>query len=300
MKAIVCVGIPGSGKSTFANELCDKEDGDIWIEINRDDVRFSVFNNDVRDWTKYKFTNKNETLVTNIINEKIDTLAKDKFNIICSDTNLNPKYRHAMISKLEGYGYEVEVKVFHCTLEEAWKRDANREGGVGKDVIYTMYQKYLNYIGRKTYTPDENKQDCIICDIDGTIARMHNRKPFEWHKVGQDLPRKEIIFMLNSYAIDYDCEIIYLSGRDSACRKETEEWLYKHVVELDDFSKDLFMRAEKDNRKDSIIKEELFWEHVEPYYNVKMVVDDRPCMIRLWYELGIPNVISVADPWLEF
>ena len=53
-------------------------------------------------------------------------------------------------------------------------------------------------------------------------------------------------------------------------------------------------------RKDTVIKEELFWEHIEPTYNVIGAFDDRPVIVRLWHTLGIPNVISVADPFIEF
>lgn len=297
MKAIVCVGIPASGKSSYSEKLR----GQGWIELNRDYIRFRHFTNGERDWTKYKFNKTNESLVTKVFYDDLDKWAKLKLNVICSDTNLNPIYREPLIARLKEYGYEVDVKTFDVPLEEAWKRDANRQGGVGKDVIYNMYQKYLDFIGRKKYVPDPEKQDCVICDIDGTIAQMHNRKPFEWEKVGQDLPRKFVINMvMNSAMFTHGEEIIFLSGRDSVCRKETEGWLNKHVFEMSDWSHDLFMRAEGDCRKDTVIKEELFWEHIAPNYNVVAAVDDRPCMVRLWHELQIPNVICVADPWKEF
>ena len=297
MKAIVYVGIPASGKSEEAAYLVNEKD---WVELNRDDVRFEIHNDGVRDWTKYKFSKKNEDEVSERIDLLLDQSASLKENIVCSDTNLNPVYREAMLKKLEDYGYDVQVKVCHVTLEEAWKRDANRQGGVGKDVIYSMYRKYLKYVNRKVYVPDESKQDCIIVDIDGTVAEMHNRKPYEWGKVGQDLPRTIIIDMVMNMAHEQNMEVIFLSGRDSSCRKETEDWLNTYIITMDTWEEDLFMRAEGDMRKDTIIKEELFWEHIAPNYNVKMVVDDRPCMIRLWHELEIPNVISVADPFKEF
>ena len=53
-------------------------------------------------------------------------------------------------------------------------------------------------------------------------------------------------------------------------------------------------------RQDTIVKEELFWEHIEPIYNVIAAFDDRPVIVRLWHKLGIPNVIAVADPYIEF
>ena len=300
MKAIICIGIPASGKSSFARQTI-LEDEDTWIELNRDTVRFKLFTAGVEDWSQYKFTKEREAKVSDLL---IDEMAKEAsfngHNIICSDTNLNTSHREALAERLQTLGYKIEYKIFHCTLEEAWKRDSFRKNGVGQQVIYDMYQKFLKFVYRKQYVPDEEKQDCIVVDIDGTIAQMNGRHPFEWHRVGEDLPRTEIIRLIDTYSMDMGCEVIFLSGRDSGCREQTEEWLNKNVWETDDWSSDLFMRAEGDSRKDTIVKEELFWEHVEPNYNVKMVFDDRPCMIRLWYELGIPNVISVANPWKEF
>jgi len=62
----------------------------------------------------------------------------------------------------------------------------------------------------------------------------------------------------------------------------------------------LYVRTEGDNRPDTEIKKELFFAKVAPNYHVKIVVDDRPCMIRMWHSIKIPSVISVGDPYKEF
>ena len=60
------------------------------------------------------------------------------------------------------------------------------------------------------------------------------------------------------------------------------------------------MRKEGDVRKDTVIKEELFWEHIAPHYNVLVAFDDRPCVVDMWHDVGIPNVIAVADQRNKF
>lgn len=299
LRAIICVGMSGSGKSTYAEQFC--KDNPDWVEINRDNVRFTLFTNGVRDWSKYKFNKSKEDRVTEVIDQQIfDAVMEDK-NIVCSDTNLNPKTRRALEDKLEGYGYSVSYKSFEITLEEAWKRDSNRQGGVGRDVLYKQWQQWLTYIGRKTYTPDPSKPKAVIVDIDGTVAQMYNRSPYEWEKVGEDKPRDFVINLVERMCTYFEVDridIIFLSGRDGICRPQTEEWLNDNIAYNGKLN--LFMRTEGDPRKDTIVKEELFWEHVAPHYNVMGAFDDRPCMVRLWYEIGIPNVISVANPWVEF
>lgn len=49
MKAIITVGISGSGKTTWA----EQQEG--FININRDDIRFDYFCGGVRDWKLYSF-----------------------------------------------------------------------------------------------------------------------------------------------------------------------------------------------------------------------------------------------------
>lgn len=290
MKAIITVGISASGKSTHADELVKEG----WCKVERDVIRRDIFK--FKQWDKYKFTRAKEEQVSDAVEGMIAGAARTGVNIIISDTNLNKKYREGLVTYLDLLGYEVEIMNFPISLKEAWKRDQSREYSVGRDVIYKQYKQFNKYIGRKTYTPDLTKPAVILCDIDGTIAQMKGRSPFEWSRVGEDRLRVEISQMVEGMANQTGAEIIMLSGRDGCCRKETLDWLDHYYVEYSG----LYMRPKGDNRPDTEIKEELFWKHIADNYNVIAVVDDRPQVVRMWIELGIPNVISVGDPWLEF
>jgi hypothetical protein len=79
------------------------------------------------------------------------------------------------------------------------------------------------------------------------------------------------------------------------CRKQTLEWLDTKDVMYEE----LFMRAEGDSRKDWIVKGEIFFRDVATKYNVMMVVDDRPQVVRLWNLIGLPCA-SVGEPHVEF
>jgi hypothetical protein len=220
--------------------------------------------------------------------------AANKKDIIIADTNLNSTYRNVLIEKLKGYGFQVEIKEFSISFEEACKRDSLRSNGVGREVIYKQYQQWLEYSGRRVYVPDTSKPKAILVDVDGTLAKMGNRGAFEWSKVYDDSVRPIVRTMTNSFCFTHD--IIVLSGRDSVCRNQTVDWLNDHSIKFDQ----LFMRKEGDMRKDTIIKEEIFWEHIANNYNVEAVFDDRPVVVRMWHELKIPNVIAVANQNIEF
>ena len=149
-----------------------------------------------------------------------------------------------------------------------------------------------------TYTPNEKLPKCIIVDIDGTIAEMNGRGPFEWDKVDTDLPRQFVIDVVTGYADRHNCHIVFLSGRDGCCYAKTYDWIAKYVGH--DISWTLNMRKTKDFRKDSIVKEEIFWNIVAPNYNVIGVFDDRPQVLQVWHELKLPNVICVGNPFISF
>lgn len=304
MRAIITVGVSCSGKSTFADWMCngslDHWD-EHWVEINRDTIRFTQVKPG-GDWNTYKFNKANERKVTELALSKFKWAADNKKNIIISDTNLNASTRQGWIDRLEDAGYQVEIKEFEVTFEEAIKRDRKRHNGVGHAVIWKQLQKWDEYKGRRIYIPDESKPSAILCDIDGTVADHEGiRSPFDWSKVGKDKLRTEIADMVKGYANADRCPlgkpIVFLSGRDGSCYKETMEWLEDHFYEQEFV---LFMREAGDTRKDYIIKEELFWKHVEPNWNIKAVFDDRPQVVRLWHRLKLTNVICVGDPWNEF
>ncbi len=287
MKGVITVGISASGKTYWASQQ-------EAIDINRDWIRFNVIAPG-SDWGTYKFNKAKENEVTKIQEQMVMDAHSKGQDVIISDTNINANTRNKWAALLTELGYEVETKEFPIALEQAYKRDSLRANGVGQNVIYSQYQKWLEYKGRKTYNPDYSLEKAVIFDIDGTLAQMNGRSPFEWDKVGTDDPRMFIVEMVRFYKqLKYD--ILVVSGRDGVCKGLTEEWLNKNMVPFDEF----FIRPEGDTRKDTIVKEEIFWNDIATRYNVVGVVDDRPSVVRMWHELKIPNVICVGNPWVEF
>jgi predicted kinase len=291
MQAIICVGCSASGKTNFAKTLVEQG----WVDVNRDWLRFNVISPG-GDWSTYKFNNKKEKEITEIQKDMVSQAYYDEQNVIISDTNLNPATLKFWIEYLESYEYQIEVKEFEASLETLYKRDSLRANGVGQNVIYSQYQNWLEYKGRKTYAPDATKPKAVIFDIDGTLASMDGKRgPFAWDKVGGDSVKE----LIKGMAVGYDAQgyvILCVSGRDGVCYDLTKEWLEENDIP----HWYLFMRGEGDMRKDTIIKEEIFWDKIADNYNVVGVVDDRPSVVRMWHEIKIPNVICVGNPYVEF
>lgn len=293
-KAIITVGISASGKSTEARKWV-AEDPENRIEINRDNIRVSLMEKDGKEFSWAKWNWKREDEVTRIFNTAIEEATSDAFDIIVSDTNLSKPRLNTLTNWIKSLGYEVEVKGFPISIEEAWKRDAARVNGVGHSVIATQYQKWLKeHSTRKTYTPKVSKPKCILVDVDGTLAHMNGKRgAFEWHKVGMDDVDESVKMVVNN--TPKSTQVIVLSGRDGVCEPETRKWLKDNGIRFDR----LIMRTPDDMRKDTIVKEEIFWNNIADHYNVQYVIDDRPAVIRMWQEVGVKTFI-VGNPWIEF
>lgn len=292
-RAIVTIGISASGKSTWASGVVKENIN--WCELNRDEIRFAMHaENSSLPFTWAMWDWKNESRVTDEFNKKLESAALNGYNIVVSDTNLNKFFRDQLVAKLEVLGYDVGFKHFDIDYETAVSRDLNRSLSVGSSVIMKQLQQYNNQFGYR-YSPATNATPAILVDVDGTVAEMCNRSPYDWGKVGGDSPIEEVLEIIN--LLGHSHQIIFMSGRDEACRTETSDWLDKHVNLEHDYL--LYMRAHGDMRKDSIVKLELFQKHVASSYNVKMVFDDRPQVVRLWNLIGL-KTFACANPYIEF
>lgn len=291
-KLIVTVGCSGSGKTTWASSL-----GNTWYNINRDVHRFNLFCDGVYDWNLYKFTKERENQVTKECEADFNEAIAHSCDIVVSNTSLNQKDIDYWKTKAEKAGYEFEIKYFDVNLEELLRRDTKRGAlSVGREVILKQYQKWLELTNARVYTPNTSLPKTVVSDVDGTVAKMVGRSPYDWDKVGEDEPIVEIIKLIEGYTNSYADKLVFVSGRDGSCYDETYEWLSKHVWR----PFELYMRTTGDQRKDTIIKEEIIFNILEPRYNIVMWFDDRACVVRKLKCLKIPNIINVDQNLGEF
>lgn len=135
------------------------------------------------------------------------------------------------------------------------------------------------------------KPYAIISDLDGTLAKRTDARedPFNMETVGTDVPNEPIVELLNTLQCAYLAETIIVSARENqtfngtTTFRETESWLARHGIWFDQ----MYMRAAKDYRDDAVVKEEIYREFIEPYYEVLYVLDDRRKVVSKWRELGL-------------
>ena len=262
-------GLPASGKTTYAETLVD----DGWLRVNKDDLR-AMLNNG--RWSK-----SNEGFVLSLRDEIIIRGLVSGKNVVVDDTNLNPKHAIQLRSIAEDFDADFEEKFFDVPLEVCVSRNEARYDSVPTKVILNMYERYL-----KPPTPvieyDDNKEECIIVDVDGTLAHIVDRNPYDASRAMND-ELDDAVSVITGMAYSHGYKVIILTGRNAEHRQVTEDWLELMGVPYDE----LYTRAEGDTRKDSIIKEELFRAHIEPRFNVKFVLDDRNSVVDMWRSIGL-------------
>lgn len=286
LELIFTVGLPASGKTTWAKQFVSQWiHEDSWVRVSRDDLR------NMRG--TYWLPNQ-EKLITEWEYDCVVSALKRGYNVIVDATNLYEKNRRKLISHLIQCG----LKDVHWALkdftfvpvEECVRRDSLRTERVGETVILDMASKTGLIKEPPTRAFDYNKFSCILVDIDGTLAHNYQGRSFyEWEKVGEDTVDKQIKNIVNNYD-GLGHHVIVMSGRDEICRPETEQWLHDNEIKYHR----LYMRPEKDMRPDEVVKKELFEKHVEPFYNVDYILDDRNKVVKMWRSLGL-KVLQVAE-----
>ena len=275
-KLILTVGLPASGKTTWAKQLL-KDHPNTYKRVNRDSLRLML------DDTQ--FNPKRERFITKVQRQLILSALDEGYHVVVDDTNLNPKTVRSLTELVKGRA-KVEFKSFKdVSLETCLERDMKRTNSVGEKVIRKFHDQYFPKAEVEPYPYDENLPDCIICDLDGTLSLMTTRGPFEFLRCIEDDVNEPVRDILKSFSdgSNWAPKIILMSGRDGIAKLKTEGWLSKHNIGYDE----LHMRTAGDSRKDSIVKEELFDANIRGKYNVKFVLDDRNQVVDKWREMGL-------------
>lgn len=296
-KLIITRGLPGSGKSTWAKAWV-AEDPEKRARVNRDDLRQLLYGrNAPLPWVL-------EEGITAAARPAIINLLKLDRSVVVDDMHLRMKYVREMEELAAECGVEFEVNetFLDVSLETCLERDHLRSirGGrsVTEAVIEDLHHKFVKncerFIPRQvetyTYQIDHALPPAWLVDLDGTLAHMNGRGPFEWDRVGEDTADDAVIALLQSISAANIDDILILSGRDGSCREQTVQWLGAHVVPFHR----LFMREAGDTRKDSIIKLEIFRELIAPHYAVQGSIDDRNQVVNMWRRIGL-TCFQVAE-----
>lgn len=140
-KIVLCRGIQGSGKTTWAKQWV-LEDPEHRVRFNNDDIRNML--------GKYWVPSR-EHLVSDIKKDFIVSAMEFGYDIVVDNMNFNPKeieYYENLVDSTLGYMncYSLEYKDFFIPLEVCIERDSKRENPIGEEVIRKTYERYKSII----------------------------------------------------------------------------------------------------------------------------------------------------------
>ena len=282
-KILILRGLPASGKSTYAKNLLT-QNPHAWKRLNKDELR-AMLDNSIH-------SKSNEKFIENVRDMMLVEALREGKNVVIDDTNLSDRPVDRIKQVIQQYmkdageTVQIEIKDIETSLEECLERDKKREKKVGESVIMRMYKQHIlkDERGPHYQEQDDTLPAAILCDLDGTLAILHDRSPFDAKRCETDLLNIPIAEILKTYH-EKGVKIILMSGRENNARSQTMNWLSYNKISYNA----LYMRASGDMRKDAVVKKELYEKHVKGQFFVQFVLDDRNQVVDLWrLELGLP------------
>jgi RNA ligase len=294
----ILIGCSGSGKSTWVNQFVNNHKNSV--VINRDNMRRMLFSfkteQDIQNYYKSANLKDKEKLVTKSLNSTVEIAIDNNKIIIFDNTNLKQKYIDDILY-LKTPKTLVKYQVFgeNLTIDELYQRAQGRDFcKVEKEVIQQQYMLFRQLLPQlpaifsqfetkwQKITQNPELKQCIVFDIDGTLAlNKSGRSYYDMTRVDEDdvnVPVADTcrIFYQSGF------HIIICSGRSDDSLPKTVWWLRHHNIPFND----IYMRKLHDNRKDFVVKEEIWREIAEKYY-IMCMYDDRESVVYHARKLGL-------------
>ncbi len=266
-KVLILQGLPASGKSQFAKELLIANPG-RWVRTNKDLLREMAH---ASYWSR-----GNEKFISKLRDTAILMALEEGKHVVIDDTNFGSNIDRIKELVKGKARVIVDDSFLKVPVEECIRRDLFRPKSVGKDVIMKMYNEFVRPKTGLLGTHNRDLSDAIIVDMDGTLAIIGDRSPFDVSRCDLDLPNQPVLETVHQWQDSKT--IIIMSGRTDDGKEKTEAWLNKHGVKY----QHIYMRKTGDMRKDSTVKQELYENFVKDKYNISFILDDRQQVVDMW------------------
>ena len=135
-KIILCRGIQGSGKTTWAKQ---------WVlEDPEHRVRFN--NGDIRNMLGKYWVPSREPIVKIMKSSFISGAAIFGMDVVIDNMNLDSEEIEYWKDVAKTFNYDLEIKNFFTPLQECIDRDSKRPNPIGEKVIRNTYEKYKDIL----------------------------------------------------------------------------------------------------------------------------------------------------------
>lgn len=279
-------GVPGSGKTTASREWV-AESPLTRVRVNRDDLRMMFYGKkiDLAHEQEIQINRAEEALARTYLAKGLD-VAIDATHLKRSYVTRWEKINPVTLVEVNSHESVIwernltrpeEDRIPHNVLTNFLLRFYTKDGNLRPlDWENKPTQERVPYVNEHVFPP------AIIVDIDGTLAHMTGRSPYDYTRVSEDVVDEVVLNLIDLQP--ESTEIIFLSGREDSCYDDTYNWLSKNMGR-EDFH--LFMRETGDGRDDSVVKYEIFDREIRNNWSVKFVLDDRNRVVDMWRSIGL-------------
>lgn len=157
-KMIITHGAPGSGKSTIANKLVEKDPMKA-IRANRDDLR-EIIAPEGAEYHNGTPRPEVEKAVGELQHEIIEKGLREGKTVIVDDTNLNPRRVVPLVKLAQKHNAEIEQIHVNVPIEECKRRNHARGDAGGRRVPDFV----IDNMAKNAYGEDGNLKEFIISD----------------------------------------------------------------------------------------------------------------------------------------
>ncbi len=234
----------------------------------------------------------------------VGALLHQEFDVIVDDVSLDPRTGRRLAELAGRRGADFAVQDFtDVPLAACIAADATHPDRVGAAVITELWEQHLRghelplpvprgrpEASGTPYRPIDGTPRAVLVDIDGTVALLGTRSPYQEDLVDSDAPNPDVITTVRALAAGGN-RIVYCSGRTERSRAATLAWLDRHVGVAYDA---LLLRPAGDRRRDAVVKLELFDREVRNAYTILCVLEDRASVVKAWRAIGL-TVLQVAE-----
>lgn len=236
-KAILSLGLPGSGKTTYLHENYK----DDYMFISADDIRVAHPNYNPNDPDAI-----HEECVK-LAEEKVYEIANQGLDLIMDGGGINNKYTLRIISKLKEFGYHITIVFINTPVGICLERNNDRitlgERYVPNSVIINKAFKLkkcvelLKTVSDEFIQVDHFTNEHIFADMDGVVAEYQDLPLDEYgdiNFVSYEIFKnsKPVLDAINKLkALQESGKKLYIlsASPNSICNKEKLDWLEKYM-----------------------------------------------------------------------
>ena len=156
--AIMLIGMPGSGKSTYISELKEQNPDRDYVVLSTDDILERLGNEQGLNYSQ-AFKNIPFKKVQAIFNNDFRQAVNNESNIIIDQTNLTVKSRAKKLNKIPKEYKKIGI-VFSVDADEMKKRLDERAAEIGKFIPQHVLDNMIGY-----YVPPSRSEFDEIIEV---------------------------------------------------------------------------------------------------------------------------------------